>query len=108
MLLRSISLRVLAIAFIAIGLRTGAAEAAVITYNNLASWQAAVSGVNTTTFEENASGAFTSYGLGPAAFGGGTYTINAGQLFTVGDSACTTHAQNIERHGLLTRPIFPK
>ena len=49
-----IRLRVLAITLIAIGIQTSVANAAIITYNNLASWQGAVVGVNTTTFEQNA------------------------------------------------------
>jgi hypothetical protein len=74
---------VLAITLIAIGIQAGVANAAIITYNNLASWQAAVVGVNTVTFEENASGNFTSYGAGPVSFGGAAYTISNGTIFTV-------------------------
>jgi hypothetical protein len=83
-MMRSIRLRVLAITLIAIGIQASVANAAIITYNNLASWQAAVVGVNTVTFEENATGGFTSHGAGPVVFGGGTYTIDAGgTIFTV-------------------------
>jgi len=80
--MRSIRLRVFAIALFAVGIHVSAANAAVITFNSLASWQSAVVVVNTTTFEENASGNFTFHGSS-ATFGGATFTVDAGSIFTI-------------------------
>ena len=90
--MRSMRFRVLAITLIAMGIQTTAANAAIITYGDLASWQGAVVGVDTVTFEENASGESTEYFTGPVAFGGGTYTTDAcstgaGHILTIDEAS---------------------
>ena len=77
-------LRVLAVTLVAIGIQASAANAAIITFSNLASWQSAVTGVNTVTFEENGPGGFTSYDSGPVTFGANTFVTDpTGAIFTI-------------------------
>ncbi len=71
-----------ALAVLAVGVSS--AQAAAISYDSRASWQAAVTGpVSTTTFEQNAPGTFTLLGAGPVVLDGITYSVNAGLLYTV-------------------------
>ena len=58
------------------------ASAAIITFDNLAAWQAAATGVTTITFEENGAGGFTFKGS-TATFNGINFAIPSGFLFTI-------------------------
>lgn len=80
-----------ALFILALGVST--AHAAAISYNDRASWQAAVGGlVSTTTFEQNAPGTFTLLGAGPVVLDGITYSVNAGLLYTVDPLYNTAYA----------------
>jgi hypothetical protein len=65
----------------AASLAAGVAQAATI-YTSRAAWLSAVSGVSTTTFEENGPGSFTSYG---AQYNGAGFTVasSTNNIFTV-------------------------
>ncbi|HEY6507400.1 MAG TPA: hypothetical protein VIY56_05265 [Vicinamibacterales bacterium] len=78
-----LNVRTLFSTIVVLAVGVSAAQAAAISYDSRASWQAAVTGPVSTTFEQNAPGTFTFLGAGPVVLDGITYSVNAGFLYTV-------------------------